>query len=424
MEESIMRRSRICYIFEAALEYFISILVSGSYLATLTSELGISDGATGVLSAFISLGCLFQLLSVFLKRPRVKRTVVSLSVLNQLLFMLLFFIPLADCGGTLRIVLFTAAIFTAYLIYNSVHPLKISWLMSLVEDKKRGIFTSQKEIVSLLSGMVFSFAAGSVIDRYKAMGQTTDAFILCGIAVFVLTVLHTVTMLLSVEPVTEGTNDTRHPIRELIGTLRNRSVVKLTILFVLWHMASGCATPFYGTYLIKELGFSLKLVSALTIVYSLVRAGVSTFWGRYADRRSFASMVRLCLIIAGMGFFVNIFTVPSNGRLFYTIYYVLYAVAMGGINSALTNLVFDHVAPELRSNALAISQAISGVVGFLTTLVVSIPVTYIQENGNMLFGAGVYAQQVVSALAFVFVIAAVGYVTLVILPDTAQAAGD
>ena len=80
MNEKAMGRSRILYIIEAALEYFISILVAGSYLATLTSHLGMSDSLTGILSSFISLGCLFQLFSVFLKRKRVKTIVTTLSV--------------------------------------------------------------------------------------------------------------------------------------------------------------------------------------------------------------------------------------------------------------------------------------------------------------------------------------------------------
>ena len=417
MNDKNVQRSRVLYIIEAALEYFISILVSGSYLATLTTHLGISDGLTGVISSFISLGCLFQLLSVFLKRPRVKGTIVALSVLNQLLFLLLFLIPLAGGDKQIKIAVFMTAIFVAYLIYNSVHPLKVNWLMGLVEDKKRGVFTSQKEIVSLLSGMIFSFAAGSLIDYYKAEGKIETAFILCGVTIFVLTVLHTLTMLFSVEiPMESKETAKTNPIREMLGTLKDKTVVKVTILFVIWHIASSSATPFYGTYLIKELGFSLQFVSILSIVYSLVRASVSTFWGRYADKNSFASMVRLCLGIAGIGFLVNVFTVPSNGAVFYTIYYALYAIAMGGINSALTNLVFDYVAPETRSNALAVSQAVSGVVGFLTTLVVSGLVTHIQESGNMLFGMSVYAQQVVSALAFVFTMAAAAYVTLVIIP--------
>ncbi len=417
MNDPKIQRSRGYYIIEAALEYFISILVAGSYLATLTTELGISDGLTGVISSFISLGCLFQLLSVFLKRPRVKGIVIALSVLNQLLFLLLYLIPLAGGGKQVKIAVFMIAIFLAYLIYNSVHPLKVNWLMSLVEDKKRGVFTSQKEIVSLLSGMIFSFVTGTLIDHYKAEGKIETAFILCGVTIFVLTVLHTLTMLFSVEiPVESHETGKKNPLREMLGTLQDKTVVKVTVLFVIWHLATSSATPFYGTYLIKELGFSLQFVSILTIIYSLVRASVSTFWGKYADKNSFASMVRLCLLIAGAGFLVNVFTVPSNGAVFYTLYYALYAVAMGGINSALTNLVFDYVAPETRSNALALSQAVSGVVGFVTTLIVSGLVTYIQNGGNTLFGLSVYAQQVVSAIAFVFTMAAVAYVTLVIIP--------
>lgn len=416
MNEKAMQRSRILYIIEAALEYFISILFAGSYLATLTSHLGMSDSLTGVLSSFISLGCLFQLFSVFLKRRRVKTIVTSLSVVNQLLFLLLYVIPLSGTqtlfwgGKQVKIVLFIVAIFLAYLIYNCIHPLKISWLMSLVDDRKRGVFTSYKEIVSLLSGMLFSFGMGTLIDHYQALGQIETAFVLCGITVFVLMVLHTLTMAFSVEiPATEKP-EKQNPIRQMLSTLQDKNVVKVTILFVLWHIANSAATPFYGTYCIKELGFSLQFVSILSIVYSLVRASVSTFWGKFADKNSFASMVSICLGIAGIGFLVNVFTVPENGRVFYTLYYALYAIAMGGINSALTNLVFDLVKTDMRSNALALSQAVSGFVGFLTTIVVSGLVSYIQESDNRLFGLSIYAQQVVSAIAVVFTALSVLYV--------------
>ena len=409
-------RSRLMYIIEAALEYFISILVAGSYLATLTTHLGMSDSLTGIISSFISLGCLFQLFSVVLKRRQVKTIVTVLSVVNQLLFMLLYIIPLSGAGKQVRIALFIIAIFLAYLIYNSVHPLKINWLMSLVDDRKRGVFTSYKEIVSLLSGMVFSFGMGTLIDHYQYKGEVETAFILCGITVFVLMLLHTLTMAFSVEIPVEAAPERKNPLREMLGTLQDKNVVKVTILFMIWHMATSAATPFYGTYLIKELGFSLQFVSILSIVYSLVRASVSTFWGKFADRNSFATMVSICLCIAGAGFFVNIFTVPANGKIFYTLYYALYAIAMGGINSALTNLVFDMVGPEKRSNALALSQSVSGVLGFVTTLVVSALVSHIQNSGNRFFGMELYAQQVTSALAFVFTMISVLYVLLVLHP--------
>ena len=171
-----MKRSRLLYIAEAGLEYLISILVAGSFLATLTRELGMSDSLTGILSSVITLGCLFQLLSVSWRPLRAKKAVVLLSVTNQLLFLLLYLIPLLNIGKTLKIAVFVAVVFLAYLVYNFAHPKKINWLMSLVEDGARGVFTANKEIVSLIMGMAFSFGMGALCDYFTARGETRMAF--------------------------------------------------------------------------------------------------------------------------------------------------------------------------------------------------------------------------------------------------------
>ena len=155
--EKDLKRGQLMYLFEAALEYLISILVTGSFLATLTKELGFSDSLTGILSSVISLGCLFQMLSVFIRRKQVKGFVILMSVANQLLFMLLYVIPVFPVSSKTKTVLFVISIFSAYLIYNFAHPKKINWLMSLVDDHHRGRFTANKEILSLLAGMTFSY---------------------------------------------------------------------------------------------------------------------------------------------------------------------------------------------------------------------------------------------------------------------------
>ena len=66
MEKDIYRSSRACSVVSAAVEYFISLLVIGSYLAKLTSDIGISDSVTGILTSFVSLGFGFQLFAIFL----------------------------------------------------------------------------------------------------------------------------------------------------------------------------------------------------------------------------------------------------------------------------------------------------------------------------------------------------------------------
>ena len=55
-EEKLLKRSRLLYIFYAAVEYLIALAVGGSFLAKLTTEIGMSDGMTGVISAVGTLG--------------------------------------------------------------------------------------------------------------------------------------------------------------------------------------------------------------------------------------------------------------------------------------------------------------------------------------------------------------------------------
>lgn len=416
---SALKRSRLMYICEAALEYLISILVSGSFLATLTKSLGMSDSLTGVLSSVISLGCLFQLLSAVYRRQHVKRFVLILSVLNQLLFMMLYVIPLGGGGKQLKIVAFAVVIILAYLLYNIAHPKKISWLMALVEDGHRGRFTANKEIVSLVMGMAFSFSMGVVVDYFSDRNELRTAFVLSGGVIFVLMILHTVTMALAVEKPVEHVE--RRDFREnLQDVLNNKNIVKVSLVFALYNIATYLALPFYGTYQIHELGFSLKLVSAFTMLSSIVRILVSRFWGSYADKRSFAEMVEKCLLILGVGYLCAAFAVPANGRVMFAGYYICHGVALGGINSALINLIFDYVTPDKRADSLAICQAGAGIAGFLTTLAVSPLVTAIQRNKNTLWGLQVYAQQVLSVAALIFTVLTVVFVRRrVILPGNA-----
>lgn len=414
-----LQRSQKLYIIEAALEYLISILVTGSFLATLTRELGFSDSLTGILSSVISLGCLFQLLSIGLRQQKVKKTVVFLSVANQLLFMLLYLLPVTGLSSNAKIVLFVVFIFSAYVIYYFAHPKKTSWLMSLVEDRNRGIFTANKEIVSLAAGMVFSFLAGTVIDRFTAAGETNTAFLVSAGVMLLLIVLHTCCMAFTVEK--QMPQEPRASLgKNFRDVLSNRNLMRVTLVFVIYYIASYSSIPFYGTYQINELGFSLQFVSVLTICSSIVRILVSKFWGRYADRKSFAAMISRCLMILALAFLCAAAAVPANGKVMFALYYIFHGISMGGINSALTNLVFDYAPYEKRADSLAVCQAVAGTVGFVTTLCISPLVTYIQSSGNTLFGMPVYAQQVATVIALAFTVLTIVYVRIVLLKQPKQ----
>ncbi len=403
------KRNNRLYIVQAAVEYHIALLMTGSFLAALTTGLGMSDALTGILGAVISLGCVFQLLSLLL-RPRRSRTFVTVfSVLNQMIFAALYLIPFLPVGDRARIALFVVLILLAYFLYYIAHPEKVGWLMNWVDDGARGIFTANMQIFSLLSGMAFSLIMGAVSDYFRNRGREMVAFALCGLTILVLMAVHTALL----RCVTD--RELQHPtgngvVRRFAAVLRIRKVRRIAVLYVIWHAANYAAVPFYGTYQIKELGFSLTLVSVLSILGCLVRALVSRAWGNYGDRCSFPVMVRLGFVLAAVGFATCVFAVPGRGLVPFAVYNLLYGISQGAIEIGRTNLIFDVVPDEQRSDAVALTQSLCGLAGFLSTLVFSVVVAAVQRGGNTAFGVSCYAQQVVSVVAALLALLAAGYV--------------
>lgn len=407
--------SRLLYIIEAALEYFVSLSVSSVYLAKITAYLGLSDSLTGVLSSFVSLGCGFQLIAIFLanKRP-VKRWVTFGHIASQLLFALLFIVPITELSATVKAVLFVAVLLIGHIIHNIINAPKIDWYMSLVDNKKRGSFTANKEIVSLLSGMAFSYGFGAMIDSFEAKGDMRSAFLACGLVLFGLMFLHSLTLIFSKERPTEQATEHERVGDSIKGLFKDKNLFKIIFIPVLWNIANYATISFTGTYQTKELAFSMTFVSVVIMIGSLVRAIFSRTMGKFADKYSFSKMLSVCFTIVAVAFGANMFTVPSNGKILYTIYYILYCVAMAGINSATINLIYDYVGANQRTQALALSQTFAGFSGFLITLVMSPLVAIIQKNGNNFLGISVYAQQVTSAFSFIITIILLVYMRTVV----------
>ena len=415
MFDKMFNRTNVLYIAEAGLEYLIAILISGAYLAKLTTSLGFSDGLTAILSSFVALGYGFQLLSmVFFKSgKRVKWKVCIMHIINQLFFMSTYLIPFFDFNKTLKTGLFMFFLIGGYFISNIIFAPKTGLYMRQVADHQRGIFTSVKEAVSLISGFLFQLVMGLVIDHYEAKGEIRMAFTVCAITIFVLMVSHTLTIVFAKEeaPVESKIKPTP-TIERFKGVLTDKTIVKVIMTSVFWTISNHIVVSFFGTYQVNELGFSMKFITIISILNAFSRVPCSFVFGKYADKYSFAKMLKICYGIAAFSFLIVAFAVPKNGFIVYPIYSILYAAAMGGINSGEINLIFDYVAPEKRNDALAVKQTIYGICGFLTTLAITPAFNYIQKfqlSNGKIFGITIYAQQVLSVIACIATILLIFY---------------
>ncbi|MBQ9151434.1 MAG: MFS transporter, partial [Clostridia bacterium] len=300
--------------------------------------------------------------------------------------------PALRLGGLISLLL------VAYLCQHYLTPSRVSWHMSLVDDNRRGAFTAKKEIISLIGGMIFSQTAGILLDFFKARGDMRTCFVIFLVTITVLAVLHLVIMLLTEEPIPEK-KPTVKGFREILGTVFGSADLRRVILFDSLFAVSSISLHYYSVYLTNTWQASYTYITAVAVVHACFRAVVSPFLGRLADQRSWAYMLRICMLVMAAGYVVFAVATPQTGLYLYPLFSLCYAFSLGGSNAGRTNLCLDYVSSEDRRYILGIQSSISGVVSFLVTIPVSFFVEWLEARGNTLFGMTVYPQQILFTIS-------------------------
>lgn len=223
-------------------------------------------------------------------------------------------------------------------------------------------------------------------------------FIIFCITVVVLSVLHLVTMLLTHEPEPQAIVSPKK-FKEICNAVFKSRDLRRVIIFDILFGIANVSLYFYSVYLTQTLGFSYTYITAISILHAAFRAIVSPFLGRMADKKSWAYMLRICMIVLAAGYVVFIFCSSATALWLYPVFSLCYAFSLGGSNAGRTNLCLDYVSFENRRYVLGIKDAITGIFGFVATLLASVIVEYVEKNENCLFGISLYPQQLLFAFS-------------------------
>ena len=408
------RRSRNAYTAQCAFEYFASILVTDAFLAKLLKSLGMSDAAVGVVASVVSVSFLFQLFTVLLMQRvgNVKRTVLVFDTLSQLLFFAVYLAPLLPLAGRGRAVCAVICMTAGFAAKYLVSSLIFRWANGFVDPAKRGEFSAVKEMISLLSGIVFTLTVGFVFDRFEDGGNLTGGFLLLAGLILVLNILNFV-CLCQIAPA-ENERRGSLPLGEVLSrTLGSADFRHVLVMVCLWEAARYSSVGFLGTYKTVDLALSVGTVQLINTGANLCRFAVSKPFGRFSDRTSYAHGFTLALCIAAAAFAVNVFTAPSTWALIIP-YTVLYNVSLAGSNQNSFNIVYSCADREVLTEAMAIKSSIAGLVGFCASLVGARILAAVQEGGNRLFGIPVRGQQVLALISLLLTAAAILYTKTVV----------
>ncbi|MBQ5973978.1 MAG: MFS transporter [Oscillospiraceae bacterium] len=414
------KRSRNAYTLQCAFEYFVSILMADAFLAKLLKEIGLSDAAVGVISSVVSVAFLVELFSILMmQRMRdMKRTVLICNFLGQALFLLVYLVPFLPIPAAWRGPVAAAGILGGNALRYLVSAVVFRWANGYVDPNKRGTYSAVKEMISLLSGIVFTLGAGFLFDAYEKRGDLTGGFLALAALMLVSGVCNLVCLCLIRRE--DRTAEEHRPLGEVLRRLfGNRAFRRLTLLTCLWNASTYLSVGFLGTYKTVDLAMTVGTVQIINVAASLCRFAVSRPVGRFSDRTSYARGFRVGLLIQAAAFAVCCFAAPA-ARWLIAVHMVLYSVSQAGSGQNSTNMTYSYVESDLLVQAMAVKTAAGGIVGFGMSLLGGRILAAVQAAGNTVLGLPVRGQQVLALLSLVLTLGTVLYTALVIERQPAE----
>lgn len=408
-------RSRRAYMLQCTVEYFISLLVTDSFLSKLLSSIGVSDSLTGVISSFISLAFVVQLMSVFLVRKRVnsKKLVMVFDTVSILFFMLLYLIPFIPLEKNVKTTMIVISVIFAYFAKYLVNSILFKWCNSFVDPLHRAEYSAKKEMLSLLLGMLFTAVVGYVIDVYEGVGNLDGGFLFIAIAILVLNMCNFLCLsFVGKERFKNEESDktTQKTFKSILtNTLGNKAFRKIVLLAILYDSGRYFSYGFMGTFKINDLKMSLLLIQVVNIIGSFSRMVISIPFGHFSDKYSFAKGFKAALLIMSAAFFVGMLIIPERWWLI-IVYTVLYNCSIAGTNQNSFNIIYNYVNKDYFVEALSVKNCIGGIFGFLAAVLGGAILEFVQNSGNAVMGLNLYGQQVLSFVSLIISVTAVVFI--------------
>jgi hypothetical protein len=416
---STYKRSRAAYIAQSTFDYFVALLIGDAFLAKLLTSLGISDSLAGIIASFVSLVFVFQIFSIFLVKGKLGSKALSLifETVSQILFASMYLIPFLKVSKDVKHMLVVFAILLAYVAKYLVYSVLFKWGNSFVDPSRRGRFSAKREIVSLISGIVFTLVISRVFDSFESSGNLKGGFLFISI-VILLSDLSGFICMLVMKHRKEDEQDDKKPLADVMkNTIGNQSFRRLLVLSILWSCSIYFTAGFLGVYKTKDLVMTVFLVQIVNMVANGFRVVFSIPFGKYSDKTSFAKGYELGMILVAIAFAFCMFTTPKTWYLI-IVYSVIYNISVGGTNQNSFNITYSCVSGEYIVQAMAIKNCVGGVFGFLAALVGSRILSAVQANGNLVLGIPMHGQQLLAFISLIGTFIAILYMHFFIIkPD-------
>jgi len=289
------------------------------------------------------------------------------------------------------------------ICHGLAYPAWFSWMGDIVPEKERGKYFGKRNVYLGIVGIVASIIGSFIVERFEFVGFAWLGFIV----LFTLAVIFK----LSSFKIMKKQYEPRFRLKKgdefsfFAFVKRYDNVGKFAVYQLFFNLAIMIASPFFGFYLLTELGLSDNLI--LFMVITLSSTAFSLMFiplaGKISDRYGNLKLMYLANFLFALNPLIWLF---STNIIYLIILPGLIAgAANAALNLAVTNFNYDAASQRHRGTCIAYTNILSGIGVFIGALIGGYLIKNVSVGMDSFF--------------FVFILAAVArlFVALFFMPQ-------
>lgn len=272
-------------------------LSGGIFLVGLALKLGASNFLIGLLAAIPPLAQLVQIPAIYLidKLQNRRAVCVYASFLSRIFLLAIASTPfLMPTHLALRLLAGALLLHAAFAAIGGASW--NSWMRDLVPENQLGSFFSKRMAITTGLGILISFLAAVYIDLWK---KALPAYELYSYSILLLVAC--IAGLIGVYFVSTipelriaSHSEPTSFFRSIWQPFKDENFKNLVIFLSSWNFAINLAAPFFTVYMLKRLQLDMSFVIAFLILSQGANLAFLRIWGKFSDRFSNKSVLRVC----------------------------------------------------------------------------------------------------------------------------------
>lgn len=295
-------------------------MVTGFLFIDYALSLGISKEMTGLFPAFVNLGGVLQLASLWIYNDVRRRKAFTLS----LCYLEIIFTALAIIAGLFvppqaRLPVLAGLILLGVAASSLTRPTMDAWLASSIPERLRGRYLGIRYMVMSAVGAVGIYGIGTLAQRIPRNDTAGFALLLlvgCLFGATAIFFLHRI-------PMPHAENADAFHWRDLVDVLRNRPYIRFVLGMLIYEIPFFIGPVYYQVFYLRVLYMKESVISLVMVGYLAVKILLSPLFGRLVDRLGVRRLTLLVTPSYMLTFLGYMFCGPRNAWLIF----ILWALA-------------------------------------------------------------------------------------------------